>query len=57
MPAASDTGGDPTEAEVVGVPPGTPPEVEPSATGLVTGPLDEEPDVDIAEVDVDPTDD
>jgi hypothetical protein len=48
---------DPTDAEVVGVPAETPAAVEPSATGLVTGPLDEEPDVDVAEVQVDPADD
>jgi hypothetical protein len=50
-------GEDPTEAEVVGVPPETPAAVEPSATGLVTGPLDEDPDVDVAEVQVDPASD
>lgn len=36
---------------VVGVPPETPDAVRPSATGLVTGPVDGETDVEIAEVD------
>ena len=35
---------------VVGVPPETPAAVRPSATGLVTGPVDGETDVEIAEV-------
>ncbi len=45
---------DPTTAEdpaVVGVPPETPDAVRPSATGLVTGPVDGETDVDVADVD------
>ena len=37
---------DPRDAEVVGVPPETKPEAEPSATGLVAGPLDDEGDGD-----------
>lgn len=41
------TGDDPA---VVGVPPGTPEDVKPSVTGLVKGPLDAEPEVEIAEI-------
>jgi hypothetical protein len=47
---------DETESEdpaVVGVPPDTPPQVRPSTTGVVAGSPDAEPDVDIAEPDVD----
>jgi hypothetical protein len=36
---------------ITGVPPETPPDVRPSATGLVTGPVDDEVDVTIADVD------
>jgi len=35
---------------VVGVPPETPDAVRPSATGLVTGPVDGETDVEVAEI-------
>jgi hypothetical protein len=45
---------DPTDAEVVGVPPQTPPAVEPSATGTVVGPLDEPANVDVEDLRVDP---
>jgi hypothetical protein len=39
---------------VTGVPPETPDAVRPSATGLTTGPVDDETDVEVADVDVDP---
>jgi hypothetical protein len=42
---------DPTDdPAITGVPPETPDAVRPSATGLVTGPVDDETDVDVAEV-------
>jgi hypothetical protein len=40
---------DSEDPAVVGVPPATPESVRPSATGLVTGPVDGETDVVIAE--------
>jgi hypothetical protein len=45
------TSPDPTEnPAVTGVPPETPEDVRPSATGLVTGPVDGETDVEVADV-------
>jgi hypothetical protein len=45
------TSPDPTDdPAVTGVPPETPDDVRPSATGLVTGPVDGETDVDVADV-------
>ena len=42
---------DPTDdPAVTGVPPETPDDVRPSATGLVTGPVDDETDVEVADV-------
>jgi hypothetical protein len=42
---------DPSEdPAVVGVPPETPEDVRPSATGLVTGPVEGETDVEVADV-------
>jgi hypothetical protein len=35
---------------ITGVPPETPDDVRPSATGLVTGPVDGETDVDVADI-------
>jgi hypothetical protein len=47
----SDDADPPTdEPEVVGVPATTPPGVRPSTTGLVPGPLAEEPEVEVAAV-------
>jgi len=44
---------DPTEdPAITGVPPDTPDAVRPSATGLVAGPIDDDTDVDVADVDV-----
>jgi hypothetical protein len=40
----------PDDPAVVGVPPETPDEVRPSATGLVTGPVEGETDVHVADV-------
>lgn len=37
------------DSAVVGVPPETPAAVRPSATGVVTGPLDTETDVDVSD--------
>jgi len=49
---------DPAEdPAVTGVPPETPEQVRPSATGLVTGPLDTGVDVELAEIDADADDD
>ena len=42
---------EPDAPTVVGVPAETPEAVRPSATGLVTGPVDSPPDVDVADVD------
>ena len=47
---AADAGEDPREAEVTGVPAGTPDQVRPSKTGTTTGPLDSAPQVEIAEI-------
>jgi hypothetical protein len=45
------TSPDPTDdPAVTGVPPETPDDVRPSATGLVTGPLDGPTDVEVADV-------
>jgi len=42
---------DPTDdPAITGVPPETPDDVRPSATGLVTGPLDDETDVEVADI-------
>jgi hypothetical protein len=44
------TSPDPTDdPAVTGVPPETPDDVRPSATGLVTGPVDGDTDVDVAD--------
>jgi hypothetical protein len=44
------TSPDPTDdPAVTGVPPETPDDVRPSATGLVTGPIDDETDVEVAD--------
>jgi hypothetical protein len=56
MSAGADRPDDPRDAEVVGVPPETPPAVEPSATGLVPGPVEEDTEVDVADVRLDPPD-
>jgi hypothetical protein len=56
MSAGADRPDDPRDAEVVGVPPETPPAVEPSATGLVPGPVVEETEVDVADVRLAPSD-
>lgn len=47
MSEAPDSNDDPV---VVGVPPETPAAVRPSTTGLVTGPVDGEPDIVVAPV-------
>jgi len=49
MPAAHQPDHDEDPA-VVGVPPETPDAVRPSATGVVSGPVDGETDVDVADV-------
>jgi hypothetical protein len=50
MPTTPDPTDDPA---ITGVPPETPDDVRPSATGLVAGPVDDETDVHVAEVAVD----
>ena len=50
MPSSPDPTDDPA---VTGVPPETPDDVRPSATGLVTGPLDGDTDVELADVTTD----
>jgi hypothetical protein len=47
MASTSDPNQDPA---ITGVPPETPDEVRPSATGLVAGPIDGDTDVEVAEV-------
>lgn len=47
MPSTPDSDDDPA---ITGVPPETPADVRPSATGLVVGPVDDETDVEIADV-------
>ena len=54
MSSAPEQQDDPTDAEVVGVPPDTKAEVEPSATGLVVGPLYEPRATDVEDRRVDP---
>ncbi len=49
MPRTPDPQDDPA---VTGVPEETPAAVRPSATGLVAGPVDDETDVEIGEIDV-----
>jgi hypothetical protein len=46
VPTTPDPDDDPV---ITGVPPETPEQVRPSATGLVTGPLDEATDVEVAD--------
>ena len=52
----TDTPNTSDDPAVVGVPPETPEDVRPSATGLVAGPVDGETDVHVADVAV-PSDD
>jgi hypothetical protein len=47
MTTSPDPSDDPA---ITGIPPETPDDVRPSATGLVTGPLDAETDVEVADV-------
>ena len=49
MPTDIDPDEDPA---ITGVPPETPDQVRPSATGVVAGPLDEEPEVEVEDIDV-----